>query len=399
MIEILHIWRREWPNQRELRQNEVPKCNQKTGLLQDPCRPRGRCREASLKSMTTQARSGSSTIYQERLEQFLAANAVPEDDESRRRAILLNSCGKATYHIIRNLVSPKRPSETAYRVICEKLRQHFNPRPTVTVQRYRFNIRVQQQEEDIATFVSKLRELSEHCDFKNTLDEQLRDRLVCGVSDERIKRRLLTDTDLTFQKAFDVARNMETAGQNLTMVQSNTSAVVTPTGMHQIRQEQTSRKTRLTTAAVECSRCGGINHTLAKCYFKNSECYNCQGRGHLARACRNKSSKQPTKQGRSKPPQQAKWVELGDTSDSNSDQGAEETFAIKRTTDKSKPIMVDLEVNGKKLQMELNAGASVSLISKQAYLTTWSDSVRPVLHPSSRKLQTYRGVNSIERRN
>ena len=235
-------------------------------------------------------------IYQERLEQFLAANAygIPENDERRRRAILLNSCGKATYHVIRNLVSPHRPSETAYSVICERVKHHFNPKPTVTVQRYKFNTRTQEQGEDIATFVSKLRELAEHCDFKDTLDEQLRDRVVCGVSEERIKRRLLTKK-LTFQKAFDIARNMETAGQNLSTVQSSSSTVANPaTGTHQIREERKPRKTSTASAVVECSRCGGVNHTPAKCYFRNSECYHCHGRGHLARVCRNKSSKQPT---------------------------------------------------------------------------------------------------------
>ena len=200
-------------------------------------------------------------IYQERLEQFLAVNGIPENDERRGRAILLNSCGKATYHIIRNLVSPNRPSETAYSVICERVKHHFNPKPTVTVQRYKFNTRDQAQGEDIATFVSKLRELAEHCDFKDTMDEQLRDRVVCGVSEERIKRRLLTETNLTFQKVFDIARNMETAGQNLTTVQSSSSTVANPaTGTHQIREERKPRKTSTASAAVECSRWRSKSH-------------------------------------------------------------------------------------------------------------------------------------------
>ena len=89
-------------------------------------------------------------------------------------------------------------------------------------------------------------------------------------------------------------------------------------------------------------------------------------------------------------PHQAKWLEP-DTEDSTSDQETEETFAIRKTTDRSKPIMVEVEVNGKTLQMELDTGASVSLISEQTYLTAWVDSDRPALRQSSKKLQTYTG--------
>ena len=89
--------------------------------------------------------------------------------------MLLNSCGKATYHLIRNLMSPARPATSAYSIICQKFRQHFNPKPTVTVQRYKFNTRSQEQREDVATFVSKLRELVEHSEFGANLDDHLQD--------------------------------------------------------------------------------------------------------------------------------------------------------------------------------------------------------------------------------
>ena len=41
--------------------------------------------------------------------------------------------------------------------------------------------------------------------------------------------------------------------------------------------------------------------------------------------------------------------------------------------------------------MELDTGASVSLISEQTYLKAWADSDRPALRQSSKKLHTYTG--------
>ena len=51
--------------------------------------------------------------------------------------------------------------------------------------------------------------LSEH-DFQNTLEEMLRDRLVCGINDEQIQRRLLAESSLDFKKTMKLATSMET---------------------------------------------------------------------------------------------------------------------------------------------------------------------------------------------
>ena len=43
----------------------------------------------------------------------------------------------------------------------------------------------------------------------------LRDRLVCGINDEKIQNRLLSETGLTYMKAMSLAQSLETAAQNL----------------------------------------------------------------------------------------------------------------------------------------------------------------------------------------
>ena len=45
--------------------------------------------------------------------------------------------------------------------------------------------------------------LSEHCDFQNTLEEMLRNQLVCGVNNEQIQRMLLAESSLDFKKALN----------------------------------------------------------------------------------------------------------------------------------------------------------------------------------------------------
>ena len=62
-------------------------------------------------------------------------------------------------------------------------------------------------------FVSELRSLADHCNFENTLEVMLRDHLVCGINDPNKQCRLLSEVNLTFQKAFEIAQGQESAVQ------------------------------------------------------------------------------------------------------------------------------------------------------------------------------------------
>ena len=54
-------------------------------------------------------------------------------------------------------------------------------------------------------FLAELKHLTKRCEFGRALDEMLRDRLVCGVCDIRIQRRLLAEPKLTLKRALGLA--------------------------------------------------------------------------------------------------------------------------------------------------------------------------------------------------
>lgn len=59
--------------------------------------------------------------------------------------------------------------------------------------------------------MAELRRLAEQCEFGSYLPEVLRDRLVCGLCSEAIQRQLLTEENLTLEKAYSTAHGMEEA--------------------------------------------------------------------------------------------------------------------------------------------------------------------------------------------
>ena len=150
-------------------------------------------------------------LYLERLEQFFVANAVSE--KGQRQAIFLSTIGPKTYKLLSTLMAPRKPAELKYELLTATLEKHFCPQPPLAVRRFKFHTRQRQIGESVSAYVAALRSLARYCEFKNSLEDMLRDRLVCGVNDAHIQKRLLGDAELTFEKAFAVAMGFEAAAK------------------------------------------------------------------------------------------------------------------------------------------------------------------------------------------
>ena len=68
---------------------------------------------------------------------------------------------------------------------------HHSPSSSEIVQRYRFHTRFRQQGETVATYMSELCAIAQWCNFAESLENMLRDRLVVGIDNEAIQHRLL----------------------------------------------------------------------------------------------------------------------------------------------------------------------------------------------------------------
>ena len=72
-----------------------------------------------------------------------------------------------------------------------------------------------------------MKALAQKCNFKSdTLNEMLRDRLVCGVNEDSIQKRLLSVLDLTYETAVKKALVMEAAMQNTKEMQASKKRLI-----------------------------------------------------------------------------------------------------------------------------------------------------------------------------
>ena len=323
------------------------------------------------------------TSYTERLEQYFLANDVLV--EEKKRAILLSNCGPQTYDLLKNLTAPDKPATKSFADIVSALQNHYQPKPSIIVQRFMFHSRAQKQGETVAEYVAELKRLAEHCGFDTVLNDMLRDRLVCGIVDERIQRRLLAEPTLTFQKAFELAQAAETADRNLKELKADKSSLLNLKVTDSSRPPQ-RRNGSTATSGFGCYRCGDKKHAAADCRFKTVNCRNCGKLGHIAKACRSKGNSQSRNGHKSN----THRVTTEDTDQSGTELETEYSLYKLSNGDKG-PLLVRPIINKKEVVMEVDTGAAMSIICSKTYHSLWSDGEMPPLTSANCKLKTYTG--------
>ena len=330
--------------------------------------------------------------YEERLRHYFVANDV--DVDAKKRAILLTVCGSPTYKLLRSLVDAGELDTKSYTDLAALLKEHYNPKPSPIVQRFHFNTRTRLQGESIASFVAALRNLALHCDYGGTLPQMLRDRLVCGVAHEGIQRKLLAEKNLTYERAFSMAQMVETAEKDSLQLKKGR----TPSEeVHFSAQQPTPEGKHTKSFPPTCYRCGGP-HRAPQCPIEKNEveCGTCGKKGHVTSVCRSKDRRQPSNfrqpsHDRRRPSQPKPNVRLVDQ---DQEAAAEvvpdaEYSMFNLSKPSSKPYYIAMHLNNTLVQMELDTGASVSVINHSTYRSLQSDS--PPLQPAKANLRTYTG--------
>ena len=112
--------------------------------------------------------------YSERFEQYVITNDIK--DEKKIVETFLTTIGGKTYNVLRDWLAPAKPSEVKFEELVKTLRDHYEPKPIVTAERFHFHKREQNEGEGVAAYSADLKKCSEHCAFGTFIEEALRDR-------------------------------------------------------------------------------------------------------------------------------------------------------------------------------------------------------------------------------
>ncbi len=229
--------------------------------------------------------------------------------------------------------------------------------------------------------MASLTKLIVRCDYEPQFQTVLlRDRFVCGLSNESTRKRLLTEEDtLTLERALEIAISVEKATVHAKQMKSD----IKSTSVYQLNSKHQNKPSQFPT----CHRCGGP-HLAPACRFINEKCQSCGKTGHIAKVCRSKPSTS-NRQDQHKKSYRTHSLEVANLSDTSANTSPP-IYNMFSLNSRAEPIMVPVNINNRKIEMELDTDAAVSVISE----TTFNHALlseSTTLQPSSIILRTYLG--------
>ena len=201
----------------------------------------------------------------------------------------------------------------------------------------------------------------------------MRDRLVCGLRASHIQKRLLSEPKLTYKRALETALSMEVAAKDTLQMTTLPPDEAATEEVHQMEPRQPTQRKQGSRA---CYRCGSPTHLAPACPHLETVCRACGKKGHLAPVCRSKSRKTSTTA-------QAKFV-----SECQVEEPVDEATVLTIGPNRTPPITIQLELAGQEVQMEVDTGASVSLMPSHQWLSL---QLGTTLEQTQCVLRTYTG--------
>ena len=125
------------------------------------------------------------------------ATGISEKGDATRVATLLTVIGNEALDVYDTFVWATVGDDKKIAKVLEKFDEHCEPRKNVTYERYIFFTRAQETGETIDQYVTTLKRLSDTCEFGTSKETLIKDRIVLGVKNQKIRERLLREPDLT----------------------------------------------------------------------------------------------------------------------------------------------------------------------------------------------------------
>lgn len=150
---------------------------------------------------------------------FEAAAGYNEKSDEIRIAIFLNAIGEEGLELF-DTFELTDPQKKSYAEVVKAFENLCNPKKVVVYERFLFYSRDQKDGEPFNNFLVDIKKLVKTCEFGDTKDSMMRDRIILGIADKRLQEKMLKE-DITFDKAVDLCRATEAAKGHSKVMQRN----------------------------------------------------------------------------------------------------------------------------------------------------------------------------------
>ena len=214
-------------------------------------------------------------------------------DEKFKTAMFLSVIGEDALEMFDGMDFKPETDRRILSKVVEKFEEFCIGETNETYERFIFNRRDQEENESIDQYVTVLRKLAQTCNFCSCLhDSLIRDRLVLGIRDESIRKKLLQEKKLSLSRAIDVGRSGETTNIRLKELKNKTPISETGDEVNAVRKSDRQRRDK--EMIRSCRFCGG-KHRRGDCPAYGQTCKKCGRRNHFSQVCQQRNPSQKFK--------------------------------------------------------------------------------------------------------
>ena len=188
---------------------------------------------------------------------YTIATGLGEKSENVQVATLLTCLGPEALNLLDGLC-PDEDDQKKVSIVLTKFEEFCVGTKNETFERYKFNSRNQENGEPIEIYVAELRKLAKSCNYRDLEDSLIRDRIVLGVPDVSVRKRLLQELDLDLAKAVSVVKAHEATQKQMQNIDNNMT-----TDVHAVQKRSNAAGKRASTTAPHKIRRNRENASFA----------------------------------------------------------------------------------------------------------------------------------------
>ena len=318
--------------------------------------------------------------FKQRFELYLLAIGT-QADEKRKTAILLTCAGAAALEVYNSFEFPDDANDAEvlnkekYVLVIKKFDDYCAPKTNETYERFVFRQRKQQSGESFETFLTDLKLKSRTCNYSTLKDGLIRDQVVYGVGDDKVRARLLRQSELTLELAAQTCRAAEVSQLHISAFTS--SSLTDSAQVHVIKKKSVvpDEKKRVIKIIKNCKFCA-TDHPFRKCPAYGKKCENCSRMNHSAKACFSSKSK----------------VDYIEADESTDDDSAFFVGSIEEGQVDAINWIMPLKVNGESIEFKIDTGSHVNLMTNKQFNLLPN---KPTLNEEEVSLRAYNNTKII----
>jgi len=296
--------------------------------------------------------------WYERFELYRLTNDKIKDENAT--AFYLTLIGKEAYNLLRDLMHPTKPSAKKPSELHDVLLNHLMPFNFELLERAKFHTIVRETSETINGFILRIQQQAAKCNFGAELTTAVRDRILAGINNADMQRKLLSEKDLTLDKAKTIlvdTASVEKAVDDVSMlnISRNESQVLHTrhySSKPPVRQPKNNFRDEKNTSKRSgvlgnCFSCGE-KHPRSECKFRNSKCFQCNKVGHIAKVCK-----------------QAKKTHFVEEMTNDGSTDAQDQFVLHIEKDNSSHVQDYIVIGKTQLSVIIDTGSPVNILNSE----------------------------------